>query len=138
MRQAAPDTPHAEVLELLGSFRRRYSLAEAYSAYQLVHAAASAPFSTALPSTLFHAAHFLLARLVQVGMLTWDLDFTLCILPIIMAFTTCTPRVEKVTVPSSVLVKGTTTHQVCRMMPADGSRPGASRREHRGGGAVPG
>ena len=68
MRQAAPDSPHAEVLELLGRFRQRYSLAEAYSAYQLIHAAASAPFSTALPSTLFHASHFLLARLMQVAL----------------------------------------------------------------------
>ena len=68
MRQATPDRPHAEVLELLGRFRGGYSLAEAYCAHQLVHAAASAPFSTALPSTLFHASHFLLARLVQVAL----------------------------------------------------------------------
>ena len=68
MRQATPDRPHAEVLELLGRFRQRYSLAEAYSAYQLIHAAATEPFATALPATLFHAAHFLLARLMQVAL----------------------------------------------------------------------
>ncbi len=50
----------------LESFQRHYSKAQIYCGYQLIHQAATGAPHNAVPSTLFHAAHFVLTRLLQV------------------------------------------------------------------------
>lgn len=67
LQVAYGDNTDADIARLLGSFREQYSLAQVYNAYHLVHEAAGVPFSTAAPATLFHASHFLLARIMQVS-----------------------------------------------------------------------
>ncbi len=55
-------------MQLLARFSEHYSLAQIYSAYHLVHAAAAnGSCSAALPASLFHASHFLFTRLLQRG-----------------------------------------------------------------------